>query len=60
MMSSTGPPGERGEPGEQGERGEPGPPGDMSQPSNEVAIEGKNSLTKSNSSYISKVLVFLL
>uniref|UniRef100_A0A3Q2ZF68 Gliomedin n=1 Tax=Kryptolebias marmoratus TaxID=37003 RepID=A0A3Q2ZF68_KRYMA len=43
-----GPPGEKGEPGEpgeQGEPGEPGPPGEMSQPSNDVVIEGKKSLS---------------
>lgn len=38
-ISSTGLPGETGAQGEKGERGEPGPP------SNDVIIEGKETLT---------------
>lgn len=41
LMSSAGPPGDKGDPGEKGERGEPGPPGERGQPSNDVIIEGK-------------------
>lgn len=42
MMSSAGPPGEKGEPGDKGERGEPGPPAEQGQPSNDVIVEGKS------------------